>query len=174
MSTIKPYNELKRQNTIRKILKFFFVFFENNIRQSDKIKSPRSCMLRKLIFKIVSQLTLNLILPLSINPNKSRTEIQGARLKTAFEWDSYQFAFPHSIFCFSSFSGESSENSCFEKCCQKHLTVFRELTFSTHKSKFPFTYLIEHIKKWTPMSFRFLGSGGRATKRSSYFLHFHS
>ena len=27
MSTKKPYNELKRQNTLRKILKFFFVFF---------------------------------------------------------------------------------------------------------------------------------------------------
>ena len=64
MSTIKPYNELKRHNTLRKILKFLFAFFENNIRQADKIKSARSCMFRKLIFKIVSQLTLNIMLSL--------------------------------------------------------------------------------------------------------------
>ena len=35
MWTKKPYNELKRQNTLRKILNFFFIFFENNIRQAD-------------------------------------------------------------------------------------------------------------------------------------------
>ena len=38
MSTIKPCNELKRQYTLRKILKFFFVFFENNIQNQVRSK----------------------------------------------------------------------------------------------------------------------------------------